>query len=315
MNKHFGFTHDIDNGVIKAHNAGTIRIRDDSTSYSIPIAFVDPSQPVPKDTRSSSRPWAASALAASATFHAPEARFDPAVNQPTSEQLILYRKLGCPHQLQWRYVKSAMTGHRLNDDVRLTTPPEDNEALERGRSRAAPFYRPPLDAPQPPPGAKFYGDFAGFLLPSYPDGYTAYCGWVDAGSGYGRIFPCHDMTAKTASTTLAAFTADVGAKLNLQTHFKPSVIRTDNGSAFISHHFAEFCNASGSQPTTSAPYEPRQNSHIERLWGIIFGMARVYLIMARLPKSFHPFAIQCAVWVYNILPRYRLGNKSPVEIL
>ena len=34
-------------------------------------------------------------------------------------------------------------------------------------------------------------DGAGPLIPSFPDGYVSYCVAVDAGSGFGRIWPSH----------------------------------------------------------------------------------------------------------------------------
>ena len=73
------------------------------------------------------------------------------------------------------------------------------DAVVRGRARALPFHRPPPDAPQPPPGAIFYMDFAGPLLPSIYNKFTVYCGTVDAGSGYGRLWPAHSMTADVAT--------------------------------------------------------------------------------------------------------------------
>ena len=56
-----------------------------------------------------------------------------------------------------------------------------------------------------------YMDFAGPMIKSVPHQYVCYCGVVDAGSGYSRIFPSHSMTAKVATASLAAFIADVGA--------------------------------------------------------------------------------------------------------
>ena len=72
------------------------------------------------------------------------------------------------------------------------------------------------------------------MIKSVPHQYVCYCGVVDAGSGYSRIFPAHSMTAKVATASLAAFIADVGAKMNFQSTFKPFVVRSDQGSAFVS---------------------------------------------------------------------------------
>ena len=53
--------------------------------------------------------------------------------------------------------------------------------------------------PQPAPGAWVYMDFAGPLIPSAIHRYVAYCGTVDPGSGYGRAWPCHHLTAAVVS--------------------------------------------------------------------------------------------------------------------
>ena len=81
-----------------------------------------------------------------------------------------------------------MTG-AATASTQLTSVPV-SDAIIRGRSRALPFHRN-LDGEQPAPGAVFYMDGAGPLIPSFPDGYVSYCVAVDAGSGFGRIWPSH----------------------------------------------------------------------------------------------------------------------------
>ena len=158
-------------------------------------------------------------------------------------------------------------------------------------------------------------DFAGPLLPSHPHKFTVYCGVVDAGSGYSRTFPGHGPTSALATSSLAEFIADVGAKLGFQTTYKPYVVRSDQGSAFISASFHEFLTERQIQQSLSCVYTPKQNSHIERTWGIVFGTARVILAAANLPPSMHPFALQTSTWITNRLPRPSRGQKSPFELL
>jgi hypothetical protein len=66
---------------------------------------------------------------------------------------------------------------------------------------------------------------------------------VDAGSGYGRLYPAHHMTATVATAALDAFTAEMGAHMGFHVTFKPFIVRSDQGSAFVSHHFREFLQA------------------------------------------------------------------------
>ena len=206
----------------------------------------------------------------------------------------LYQRLGFPYADRWRIVPFTTTHHGLAVDKPVRTNIPVSKAVIRGRSRALPFFRPPTLALQPPPGAVIYMDFLGPLIPSFPHKYTAYCGACDAGSGFGQSWPTHGMTADVASSACAKFISILGAKLGFNHGFKPCVIRTDQGSAFISNHFREFSSALQSQLTFSATYTPQQNSHIEHHWGMTYATARVLLAAANLPPSFHPFAMQTA---------------------
>ena len=51
------------------------------------------------------------------------------------------------------------------------------------------------------------------------------------------------------------------------------------------------------------------------MWGTVFATARVLLAAANLPPTFHPFALQTAMWITNRLPRPSLGNQSPYFLL
>ena len=120
-------------------------------------------------------------------------------------------------------------------------------------------------------------------------------GAADAGSGYGRAFPAHRSTKEVATAALASFIADLTRHMGLVAPIKPQVIITDQGSAFVSHHFREFVAHGQMALRFSSTYTPQQNSHIERMWGYAFGTARVFLAAANLPPSYHPFAVQTAL--------------------
>ena len=64
-------------------------------------------------------------------------------------------------------------------------------------------------------------DFAGPLLPSIFHRFTCYACVVDAGSGYGRLYPAHHMTAAVATAALDAFTVEMGAHMGFHGTFKP----------------------------------------------------------------------------------------------
>jgi transposase InsO family protein len=306
----FGFKHDLDTGVISPPGANDINVADDGSSFSINVAFVPSGMSPPRSVHKPRR----SPMALSVTDHGavvPEG----AREAVGTSQATLYQRLGCPYTEQWRLVPSSTSGHGLPPDARVATDIPVRDAVVRGRSRALPFVRPPPNAPQPPPGAVFYMDFAGPLLPSHPHRFTVYCGVVDAGSGYSRVFPGHGPTTELATSSLSEFIADVGAKLGFQTAYKPYVVRSDQGSAFVSSSFHEFLTDRQIQQSLACVYTPKQNSHIERTWGIVFGTARVILAAANLPPSIHPFALHTSTWITNRLPRPSRGHRSPFEML
>ena len=143
----------------------------------------------------------------------------------------------------------------LPPDARVATDiPVRTDAIVRGRSRALPFIRPPPNSPQPPPGAVFYMDFAGPLLSSHPHKFIVYCGVVDAGSAYSGMFPGHGMTAALATSSLSEFIADVAAKMGFDTGYKPCIVRSDQGAAFVATYFREFLTDRQIQQSLACTY-------------------------------------------------------------
>jgi transposase InsO family protein len=155
-----------------------------------------------------------------------------------------------------------MTGHGISPQSNVLVDLPVRDAVVKGRSRAAPFHKQVAGEAQPPPGALVYMDFAGPLIESVLHRFACYCGTVDAGSGYGRVWPDRNMTAPVASSALAKFVADVASKMSFNELYKPAVVRSDKGSAFIAYHFREFLADRQIHLTYSAEYTPQQNSHI-----------------------------------------------------
>ena len=302
----FGFRHDFDSSTpfIACPGRPGISIIDDGAGFRIPIAFV-----------SADRPQPSSIVRAVGGQHRVDRAFatGPTHSGPGTAQSTLYHRLGFPYLDQWRRVPDSITGHGLPASSSVSSVPV-SDAIVRGRSRALPFHKH-IDGQQPAPGAIFYLDGAGPLVASFPDGFTVYYGAVDAGSGYGRIWPSHHMDAESATRCLDAFIADVGAKLGLFDTFKPHVVRSDQGTAFTSHHFWEFLAVRQIHQSLACTYTPQQNSHVERFFGIVFGTARVLLAAANLPPTFHPFALQTAAWLQNRLPRSTRNWQSPHFLL
>jgi transposase InsO family protein len=67
------------------------------------------------------------------------------------------------------------------------------------------------------------------------------------------------MTAAVATAALDAFTAEMGAHMGFHGTFKPFIIRSDQGSAFVSHYFREFLQAHQIHQSLECVYTPQQN--------------------------------------------------------
>ena len=320
MRSAFGFDHRIDQGHIRVPGAPNITVHDTGSAYVTPCAFVPSGAPRPAHVRSPQHdvPYPGK------DDSSPRERRDsaaatPAVGCPASgmsavgkPQATLFHQLGFPYAEQWKQVPAATVDHGLPPNAQASPHLTMPEAVARGRARALPFMRRAVeDVTQPPPAAVFYMDFAGPLLPSIIHRFTCYVCCVDAGSGYGRLYPAHHMTAVVATGALETFTAEVAALMGFHGGFKPQVVRSDQGSAFVSHHFREFLAARQIHQSLACTYTPQQNAHAERFFGVVFSTARVLLAAASLPPTFHPFALQTAAWLHNRLPRPSRGNVSP----
>jgi transposase InsO family protein len=307
MHDCFNFKHLVEDGRILVPGAPDIPVHDTGTAYVIPVAFVPPHAPRPAHVYRPARTIAAAFLTEGQAFP---------VGVAGTQQAVLHQRLGFPYPEQWIRVPAATTDHGLPPNTAVTPNLPVRDVITRGRARAAPFLRkPPAEVRQPPPAAVIYMDFAGPLLPSIFHRYTCYVCCVDAGSAYGRLYPAHNMTAAVATAALEVYTAELASLMGFHGGFKPLVVRSDQGSAFVSYYFREFLAARQIHQSLACTYTPQQNAHAERFFGIIFATARVLLASANLPPSFHPFAIQTAVWIHNRLPRPSRGDTSPFTIL
>ena len=70
-----------------------------------------------------------------------------------------------------------------------------------------------------------------------------------------KVWPDRHMTAEVAAAGLKNFIAGVSSKMGfISERYKPAIVRTDKGSAFISHHFREFTANRQIHLTYSAEY-------------------------------------------------------------
>lgn len=84
--------------------------------------------------------------------------------------------------------------------------------------------------------------------------------------------------------------------------FKVGSIRTDNGGEFTSNALHEFFRARGIEHQLTVPHTSFQNGAVERAHRSIEEKTRCHLVGGRVPPSFWPHAVSCAVYLLNRLP-------------
>ena len=285
---------------------GTVPMRDDGSAFVIRVGFGSP---------------ALLGNSATLTYGMPSSQaVVPAANGPSrtasTSQELLWQRLGFPNEKAWRYVMQMTANHGQPDNAVLSTTLAARESVMRGRARALPFLRiSPEDRTLPPPGAVWYMDSAGPLIPSVNHRFIQVSGIIDAGSGYSRGYPAHRITKEMARSTYERFASDIAHLLGVSHPVKPHLIISDQGSMYVAHYFREFLSANHVAQRFSTPYTPQQNPFIERVWGSTFSSARVLLAAAGLPPTFWTFAFQTARWILNRMPQPSRGNMSPFFIL
>jgi len=230
-------------------------------------------------------------------------------------QYLLWQRLGFPSEHAWRHARDVLADHGLPDVPHLRTDFGVVDAVVRARARALPFHSLRDPSSIPPPGAVLYLDYAGPMISSYPHKFTYYCGVVDAGSQYARVYACHGPTKEVARRAQEGLVADISALMGLTHLLKTQVVVTDQGAAFMSHYFRDFLAESQSRHWPSTVYRPQQNAYVERMWGTRFAMARALLAHANLGPAWHPWALQTANWICNRLPLPARGNLSSYGLL
>ena len=90
-------------------------------------------------------------------------------------------------------------------------------------------------------------------------------------------------------------------------------IRSDWGSEFENHQFAEYLAKHGITHEHSAPYSHEQNGQSERLNRTILDKARCLLFQAQMSKKYWSEAVLAAAYLYNYTPHSAIDYKTPYQ--
>ena len=91
-------------------------------------------------------------------------------------------------------------------------------------------------------------------------------------------------------------------------------LKTNNAKELISKKFEEYFGNLEITHELSSPYNPKQNSLIERPNRTLISKVRAMLEETNLPKDLQGKALLAAIYIYNRTPHSSLGFKSPYEI-
>jgi hypothetical protein len=98
----FGFTHDLDGGLIKVPGAQSISITDDSAAFYIPVIFTPRSAPRPREVHTPKHVIPVIALAGAGETVTDSARIQS--SSSSIPQAIVYHRLAFPYREQWSLV-------------------------------------------------------------------------------------------------------------------------------------------------------------------------------------------------------------------
>ncbi|KAI0991443.1 hypothetical protein K3495_g16744, partial [Podosphaera aphanis] len=105
------------------------------------------------------------------------------------------------------------------------------------------------------------------------------------------------------------------ATISTQFDRKVKSIRLDNETSLFSENFLSKIRKLGIMLLPSAPYTPQQNGRSERAGGEVSRRARAISIQSKFSPLLWNELVKTACYLLNRTPRYRLGNKTPFEII
>lgn len=105
--------------------------------------------------------------------------------------------------------------------------------------------------------------------------------------------------------------------LHVQTQFQKSlkIIRSDNGSEFMSQSFTYYLSSLGVIYQTSCPYTPQQNAKVERKHRHLLEMIRALRFQLGLPAKYWGECVLTTAHIINMLPTPVLNYKSHFQML
>ncbi|KAI0992609.1 hypothetical protein K3495_g15576, partial [Podosphaera aphanis] len=132
---------------------------------------------------------------------------------------------------------------------------------------------------------------------------------VDSWTGFTMAF-CMKNKSDSSDAIFEAI-----AIISTQFDRKVKNIRLDNETSLMSEKFLSKIKKMGIILLPSAPYTPPQNGKSERAGGEVSRRARAICIQSKFSPLLWSELVKTACYLLNRTPRYRLGNKTPFEVI
>ena len=211
---------------------------------------------------------------------------------PRRLKLLLERTKGCPQH------------HGTIHD----TISHDCDACRQGGGKRKPF---PKRTQQKYTyfGQRISSDLVGPLPASIHGEHYALC-FVDSCT---NLLSVYFLKTKSSEEVRAAFESYLSDHAELLKHSvsgnRKITWHTDNGGEFMSNDLTEFCQEFAVVRSFSVPYCPPQNSHAERMWGILLRAMRISMAESEVHERFWPYCMQHHAHIHNILPSTKLPHE------
>ena len=119
---------------------------------------------------------------------------------------------------------------------------------------------------------------------------------------------------KTKCEVLECF-ENFHALVTTQFSAKIKILRSDNGSEYMSHNMTNYLNSNGIMHQTSCVYTPQQNGLAERKNRDLMEKTCAIMLQMNVPKYLWSYGVLTATHLINLLPSRVLDFKCPLEVL
>ena len=217
---------------------------------------------------------------------------------------LLHSRFGHASPRRLKLLMERSHGYPKHDGDIPNTISHDCDACRQGGGKRKPF---PKRTQQKYTyfGERLSSDLVGPLPASIHGEHYALC-IVDS---YTNLLSVYPLKSKSSEEVRAAFESYMRDHQKLFTHDRKITWHTDNGGEFMSSDLNEFCQEFAISRSFSIPYAPPQNSHAERMWGILLRGVRISLAESGVRESFWPYCMQHHAHIHNILPSTKLLHE------